>query len=459
MEEAKALIRTAVRSFYTDPKQILLTDTLMQHGVLHLDDFTTLTGFQAKELRSVLQPLRASRLISTHPRREVHKSTQREATREYYWCVFSDAVNVVKYRLAKLRQQVSNEYLSSAGPDFWVCKNCEASWKEMDIVPNAQMEMRCLRCNAELEINDAAMRDKDSHEGIMKLNSQLERFNSLIARVDAKLAAGQFHEASFDDAFKNRRVVPGGKQHMWEEAKRGRERDKAAGAVNENDVDINITSEAVLAKEEAEREAIRKAKLRENATKPDWITGGVTKTAGMDVRAEDGEDSTATEANLRTDTLLKNEDEDEKKADLKGGKEQSAQERADQALMEQYMLDMQREQEEAERRQREEDEEEDDDDDFEDVPGTGTGAVGTPASSTQEIRRPPVSAVNGIKREFEDDSSEAATPASEERDSKRPKTEGSTPSSSQVRLDSTANGDPAGASRDDDSEEEEFEDV
>ena len=510
MEEAKALIRTSVRTFYPAPKQVLLVDALLQHGVLHLDDFSTLSGLPPKELRGHLQPLRSARFLTTHSKKELNLSQNREVNREYYYCRFSDAVNAIKFRIATLRRNIENSYQKTEGREFWNCPRCGSKWKEMDILPNADHQMLCPRCGAEVNIDDHAAEDKDSHETIMRLNSQLSKFNALIAAIDSKISSGQFREPKFDDAFARRKIVPeelgGKKAGNFVEVRRNRERDKAAGAVNENDIQINITSASALSREEAEREVERRRKLQENNQLPDWMRGGAIKGNSMDIKTEEAAAAAAAAAAGQTGAVgppdpsalqvgVKSEPADEKKPDLvasaatKQDPTQTAQERAEQAMMEQYMLDMQREQAEAERRRQEEDDydededgEEDDDDEFEDVPGTGvpTSAVGTPASSSQGgldgragLLGTPTSvsaaafAANGTKRdrdrEFEDDSSEAATPASDERDPKRVR----------VGLGSDANGARAGGPSTaatttaagaatagaDDSDDEEFEDV
>lgn len=326
----------------------------------------------------------------------------------------------------------------------------------------------CPKCNyPDVGLNEAAFKNQGAHESIQLLNSQLSKFNMLFAAFDAKLGANQFKELKFEEQFQRRKIVPksaGGRSWQWVDVKRGRERETAAGAVDENALDLNITSAARQAAEEATRERDRKEKIAAANLKPEWIQSSVVKGGTLDIRGEK-DDPPPTGAVASTATLKKEEPEDEKKplhlldgttsssgtGPAKSGSSGAAPPDADrdqQALMEQYMLDMQREQEEAARKQREqnaadagsssgEEEDDDEEDDFEDVPGTDTGtpAVDTPASS-QDIKLQPhqlstrsaaaVSAVNGLKREYDDDSSEAATPASEDRDrdSKRLKIEG-----------------------------------
>ncbi|KPI39515.1 Transcription initiation factor IIE subunit alpha [Cyphellophora attinorum] len=424
-----------LRRAQTDPHH----RRILTHGCLHIDDIHDLTGLQNKEARSYLQPLIANRFVTSSIHKEFNLRTQKAQDRIYYWCKSSDAVNVIKYRIIQLRQEITTEYQVKAGPDFWLCPRCKSTFKELDIVPSGpEGNMLCLRCSHELDINPAATQDKDSHEGIMRLNEQLAPFNSQIAEVDLKIARGDFRELTFDETFSRRKPVPkeisGRTEDNWADLKQGRERDKAAGAVNEDDINLNLTSAAALSKEEAEREAERKRRIANNSLLPDWHAGGVVNGAGSSLDIRGGSNKRNTTNGLPVATL-KAEDSDEKKPiipttaadeDTKPSiPPAETKEQREQDIMEQYMLDMQREQAEADRKrlqeaEEEDEEDEDDDDEFEDVPGTGTPAAGTPIDSSQD---------NNIQasREFEDDSSEAATPASlpptDVRDDKRIKLE------------------------------------
>jgi transcription initiation factor TFIIE subunit alpha len=454
MEEAKALIRMTVRTFFGDPKQIILIDALMLHGVLHLEDIHDLLNIPPKEARGLLQPLREIRLCATHTRKELSLKHNREVNREYYWCKFSSAVNVIKYRNLVLRQQVKTEYQNKSGPDFWLCPRCKSTFGELDIMPSATGDVLCGRCGFVLDVNPAIEENPDAHLGISRLNTQLAKFDALIAAIDRKIERGEFKEPTFDEAFARRKKIPfsiSGRTHdNYAEVRRGRERDQAAGAVIEDAINVSITTAAMLSTEEAEREAERKKRIQDTSLLPEWHQGGAIRGSTMDIRGKSSDQKNATVPGFKV------EDEEKPALDVKPNIE-SEKDRAEHDVMEQYMLDMQREQAEADRKRLQEEEDEDDEDDeFEDVPGTG--AVGTPMSSQEMNLIAPKSnglpsQINGLKREFEDDSSEAATPASvfDERDTKKAKIE---------EKPSSMNGIAATAgTMDDDDSNDEFEDV
>merc|ERR1711939_800487 len=123
------------------------------------------------------------------------------------------------------------------GPDAFLCPQCKSTWKELEIIPGADGSLPCPRCDfRDVILNEAAFKNQGMHENINKLNSQLSQFNTLFAAFDAKLTAGQFRDLKFDEQFPRRKIVPkeaGGKSWQWVEVRRPRDRETAAGAVNE----------------------------------------------------------------------------------------------------------------------------------------------------------------------------------------------------------------------------------
>ena len=188
MEEAKTLIRTAVRTFFTHPKQILIIDALMLHSVLHIEEMGTLLSAQPKDIRALINPLRNARLLTTHSRVEVRVGTQRGVTRDYYYCPFHPAIDAIKYRIAKLRKKVNDLYKEDETKrKDWRCPRCKAEYEELDILDKVGSDgFYCDRCGATLVQNIQAMKEKGSHAKILRLNSQLKKFDDIILKIDHK---------------------------------------------------------------------------------------------------------------------------------------------------------------------------------------------------------------------------------------------------------------------------------
>lgn len=431
MEEAKTLLRTAVRTFFSHPKQILLIDALMVHSVLHIDDMAIICSSQAKDIRALINPLKAARLLTTHSRVEVRVGTQRGVTRDYYYSPFHPAIDAVKYRIAKLRKKVNDLYKEDETKrKDWRCPRCKAEYEELEILDKIGEDgFFCDRCGATLVQNKQAVKEKGSHEKILRLNSQLKKFDDILLKIDHK----NIPENDFVSAWERKKEVPrerGGREgNQYMELKRDDKNAKRGpDMVKVENLAINLTSGAQAYRDEQEKKEERKRLLAKQNQLPLWHTqSAIGANGGATV------DTIKAESTAEDSPMLKTEDTaDEKKplpdalSPLKQGStpaNTSSSSLAAPTTMQDevaaYMAEMERERQEADRRAEAEDAEEDEEDDdleFEDV--VGTSVVGTPASSSQGLAPPQngladAKAINGLKREFEDDdSSEANTPAS-----------------------------------------------
>ncbi|KAK5444336.1 hypothetical protein LTS15_010451 [Exophiala xenobiotica] len=473
MEEAKTLIRTAVRTFFNQPRQILIVDALMLHSVLGMDDLSVLLSAQPKDIRSIMGPLRVARLVQTHSRMEVRVGSQRGSPREYYYCPFHPAIDAIKYRIAKLRKKVEALYQQDETKrKDWRCPRCKAEYEELEILDKIGDEgFYCDRCGATLVQNPRAAEEKGNHEKIRRLNDQLKKFDDMILKIDRK----DIPENDFQSAWDRKKDVPrerGGKEHgQYIELKRGNQNlKKGPEMVKVENLAVNLTSGAQQAREEAEREEERKRLLAKQNQLPAWHTNsaiGPINGAAAGVKVE-----AAAEADGVMPKKEEGEEEDEKKPDLVTTTTTTTASSILQDEVAAYMAEMERERLEAEKLAKEEDEEEEEEDEdfeFEDVDVAGASNVGTPAAAMD------MKPANGLKREFDEESgpsSDANTPASfagadgSGRDSKRVKFENGTslaaarlkteqPGTSVVKTEADGDGDGDG----DSDEDEDFEDA
>jgi transcription initiation factor TFIIE subunit alpha len=469
MEEAKTLIRTTVRTFFTHPKQILIVDAVMLHSVLQMDDLAVLVSAQPKDIRSLMTPLRAARLIHTHSRMEVRVGSQRGSPREYYYCPFHPAIDAIKYRIAKLRKKIEAMYQQDETKrKDWRCPRCRAEYEELEILDKIGDEgFYCDRCGATLVQNVQAAQDRGNHEKIRRLNDQLKKFDDMILRIDRK----DVPENDFNAAWERKKEVPkerGGKaENQYVELKRDHKTLKRGPEmVKVENLAVNLTSGAEQAREEAEREEERRKLLAKQNQLPVWHTssaiGATNGAAPVEVEsAPAAPAAAAAAAPVFDNVVIPKKEEEEEEEDDEDKKPPPESTDTVQDAVAAYMAEMEREQEEAEKRQKEEDDEEDDEDDleFEDVDVAGTSNAGTPASA-------PVPVKNGLKREFDEESgpsSDANTPAADLNggpESKRVKFEGG--SSSSWLLDDGVKVEPDGIKPEvdaDSDEDEDFEDA
>jgi transcription initiation factor TFIIE subunit alpha len=433
-DAARDLIRTAVRTFY-GTKHILVIDALMTHSVLHAEDLGILLSSQPKDVRRLVGPLRASRILWTHSRNEAKIGSTRGVVREYYFIPFHAAIDAIKYRVMKLTKRVEELYQQDTVRKDWRCPHCKAEWEELEVLHNLGPEgFECLRCGTLLERTEQAAEPTGGHEKIKRLNVQLKRLQDLIETVDQL----EIPPNTFEDALDLKREVPREKTgqvgNQYITLKNNPIRKKVVEQTDAAALAINLTdSEQQEADQKAKLEQARAELARQNAL-PTWHTQSVLAMAGLKA-----EDNAAANGNL-----LKKEDSDEKKPDVGLQDDLAA-----------YLAEMQREKEEAALKAAEEDAESEDEDDFEDVVSTNMGTplpgTGTPASSQQ-------APTNGVKRELESESgvsSEANTPATGTlggRDAKRVKFENGDVSSNVPSV-------AASGGADSEEDEEDFEDA
>lgn len=472
MESAKTLLRTTVRTFFTNPKQILIIDALLLHSVLHIDDLAILLSSQAKDIRALINPLRSARLLSTHSRLEVRVGSNRGSPREYYYIPLHPAIDAIKYRVAKLRRKVESLYQQDETKrKDWRCPRCKAEYEQLEILDRMSDDgFYCERCGETLIQNEAAAQDRGNHEKIRRLNTQLAKFDEMLSRVDRV----EIPTNDFTDAWERKREVPrekgtgyAGKIEYVElkrEDKNGaRSMQKKQEIVDSKNLNINLLSGAEREKEMEEEKERRRQELAKQNSMPVWHSKSAIGLAAANdaaVKAEEG----GTKAGV--EELLKREEQtEEKKINVEDNSMQDE--------VAAYMAEMERERLERERKEQEASDEEDEDEgDFEDV-----DVAGTPMSSQQSTSKSALktengssnkTGINGLKREFDPDggssgiSSDANTPASfagGDRDSKRVKFENGI-TSAVAKVNGVENGSAMKQEEEADSEEDEdFEDA
>ena len=402
---ARDLIRTAVRTFY-GTKHILVIDALMTHSVLHAEDLGILLSTQPKDVRRLVGPLRASRILWTHSRNEAKVGSTRGVVREYYFIPFHAAIDAIKYRVMKLAKRVEELYKQDTVRKDWRCPTCKAEWEELEVLHNLGPDgFECLRCGSLLVRTEQAAEPAGGHEKIKRLNVQLKKLQDMIEKVDELPIPAN----TFEDALELKRDVPREKTgqvgNQYITLKNNPIRKKVVEQTDAAALTINLTnSEQQEADQKAKVEQARADLAKQNAL-PSWHTQSVLSMVG--IKSDDKP--------VANGNWLKKEESDEKKPDVGLQDDLAA-----------YLAEMQREKEEAALKAAEEDAESEDEDDFEDVVSTNMGTplpgTGTPASSQQAI-------TNGVKRELESESgvsSDANTPATgtpNGRDAKRVKFE------------------------------------
>lgn len=393
-EATKSLLRTVVRTFYSHPKQILILDALLTYNVLHIEDLATLfhtSNTQQKEIRSLINPLKAARLVGTGTRSETKTGNTRAVQREYYYVNWHEAVDGVKYKIIKLLEKVKNIYKENdLHRKDWFCPRCKAEYDEFAILDSVDPDRGfiCARCGYTLVQNEAAVTERTEHAKIRLLNDQLRPFNELLAKIDAAPIPAN----SFDEAWARKRDVPkdlivgqSGRQ-VWTTVERQRledERRAKQETVKGENLDVSIKGEKERREEEEEAKRIKAGIVAKQNVLPEWHT----KSAIGMAKKDESTDAAA----------FKRDEEEDKKNDTVILEQSKVDEDLDD-----FVAQYEREQQilaareaEASEDQDDDDDDDEDEDDFEDV--------GTPASSQQppSTKMGTPSKPNSLKRELD----------------------------------------------------------
>ena len=397
MEAVKTLIREAVRIFHSS-KHVLVIDALTVHTVLHADDLAILLNSQPKDIRRLVGPLRTTKLVQVQAKAEAKVGSTRGISREYYWIDTWSVVDMIKYKVMKLRKKVEERYKLDALRKEWRCPVCKAEYEELEILHNIGPDgFTCERCGNTLVQTEQAAEPAGGHEKVRRLNVQLQKLQALLDKIDGQ----KIDQPDFEQSWAQRKDVSRaktghvGNQYIALKADQIRNGQRKVGPehTDTNALNIVLTSGVDHDAEEEAKKELRKAELARQNQLPVWHTASAisANVAGL----KTGESNT-------NRSTLKIEEADEKKPDVGMQNELDA-----------YLAEMAKEKEQQAQRAAEEDAESVDGDDFEDVVstsglGTPLPGIATPSSSQQGPR-----SINGVKRELESDSgpsSDANTP-------------------------------------------------
>ncbi|RMZ83240.1 hypothetical protein DV738_g1351, partial [Chaetothyriales sp. CBS 135597] len=328
MDSVSLLLRTAIRTFYPTPRHILILDALLLHKVLHLEDLNVLLSAQSKEVRIFLNPLRASRFVSTHTRKEVRASQgsgssfgygDRTVQRDYYFINILEAIDAIKYRIAKLRKQIESAYKADAEAEAqgtnkdWYCPRCKSEYDMMTVLGFEQGPdgFVCEKCGQGLVQDEERIKERGTgreggggHRKMKRLNEQLARLDELIGSVDRDVESGK---VKVQEVIGPDGKGDGGFERAWEERVRVRRADDVTGtgattgdrfvdvkkkekgpdAVKAENLEVRIRTEGELGEEEKRREEERRERVRKQNEMPEWHKGSAIGRDPVVVKAEE----------------------------------------------------------------------------------------------------------------------------------------------------------------------------
>ncbi|NXC31889.1 T2EA factor, partial [Campylorhamphus procurvoides] len=171
----KRLAKYIVRGFYGVEYSLAL-DILIHYSCVKEDDLLRLLKYERKQLRHVLNTLKADKLVKTRMRVETGPSGK--STRQnYYYINYKVLVDVVKYKLDHVRRKIEADERDSTTRSSFICPSCSSTYTDLEVnqLFDAFTEtFRCTYCNAEVEEDPSAFPKHDARTLLAKFNEQIE---------------------------------------------------------------------------------------------------------------------------------------------------------------------------------------------------------------------------------------------------------------------------------------------
>ncbi|NXD56100.1 T2EA factor, partial [Corvus moneduloides] len=171
----KRLAKYIVRGFYGVECSLAL-DVLIRYPCVKEDDLLQLLKYEHKQLRAVLNTLKADKLVKLRMR--VETGPNGKSTRHnYYYINYKVLVDVVKYKLDHVRRKIEADERDSTTRSSFKCPSCSSSYTDLEV--NQLFDaftgtFRCTYCNTEVEEDGSAFPKHDARTLLAKFNEQIE---------------------------------------------------------------------------------------------------------------------------------------------------------------------------------------------------------------------------------------------------------------------------------------------
>ncbi|NWV61349.1 T2EA factor, partial [Malurus elegans] len=181
----KCLAKYTVRGFYGVEYSLAL-DILIHYHCVKEDDLLQLLKYERKQLRTVLNMLKADKLVKLRMR--VETGPNGKSTRHnYYYINYKVLVDVVKYKLDHVRRKIEVDERDSTTRSSFKCPSCSSTYTDLEVnqLFDAFTEtFRCTYCNTEVEEDGSAFLKHDAQTLLAKFNEQMEPLFALLHETE-----------------------------------------------------------------------------------------------------------------------------------------------------------------------------------------------------------------------------------------------------------------------------------
>jgi len=177
----KTLIRMIMRAFYGF-ELFLCMEMLMVYPCIREEDLADLLRMDLKHVHQHLVNLKREKFINERSIMETSPDG-RQSKHSYFYINYKMMVNVIKYKLDKIRIQIESEEKQCTSRANFKCTNCSKTYSDLD-TKDIFLTMTCLFCGSEVEEDISCLPNRSSRNLLAKFNTQMEIVFELLSRVE-----------------------------------------------------------------------------------------------------------------------------------------------------------------------------------------------------------------------------------------------------------------------------------
>jgi len=170
-----------MRAFYGF-ELFLCMEMLIAYPCIREEDLADLLRMDLKHVHQHLVNLKKEKFINERPIMETSPDG-RQQKHSYFFINYKMTVNVIKYKLDKIRIQIESEEKQCTARANFKCTSCSKTYSDLD-TKDIFLTMTCLFCGAEVEEDVSCLPNRSSRNLLAKFNTQMEIVFELLSRVE-----------------------------------------------------------------------------------------------------------------------------------------------------------------------------------------------------------------------------------------------------------------------------------
>jgi transcription initiation factor IIE alpha subunit len=177
----KTLVRMVMRSFYGF-ELYLCMETLMAYPCIKEENLADLLRLDLKQVHQHLVNLKKEKFINEKSIMET-STDGRQSKHSCFYINYKMMVNVIKYKLDKIRIQIESEEKQCTSRANFKCTNCHKTYSDLD-TKDIFLTMKCLYCGHDVDEDVSCLPKSTSRNLLAKFNTQMEIVFDLLSRVE-----------------------------------------------------------------------------------------------------------------------------------------------------------------------------------------------------------------------------------------------------------------------------------